>query len=122
MRKSIFSVLLVFLGAWLVTSSEAIEETEFVKEVQSSEGPSEEQVRQSIISRCRKQMGSYGASIVKFCVDEDIEAYQELSEYDDQYQGTIDRCVRDMLDVGGWAIVKFCADEDIEAEDALQGY
>jgi antitoxin component YwqK of YwqJK toxin-antitoxin module len=36
---------------------------------------------QEIISRCRKQMGEYGAAMVKACVDQDIEAEKALQKY-----------------------------------------
>jgi len=79
-------------------------------------------VRQSIIDRCRSHMGDYGASMVKFCVDEDLAAYEALSRYDQKHKPIIDRCQRDMLSIGGWNVVKFCADEDIQAEEALEAY
>ena len=82
----------------------------------------DDDTRQSIIDRCRAHMGDLGASMVKFCVDEDLSAYQALEGYDKQHQPTIDRCQRDMLSVGGWTMVQFCADEDIEAEQALEDY
>lgn len=33
-----------------------------------------ENVKQDIIKRCQSQMGQYGASLVKACVDQDINA------------------------------------------------
>lgn len=36
---------------------------------------------QEIISRCRTQMGEYGAAMVKACVDQDIEAEDALRKY-----------------------------------------
>lgn len=36
---------------------------------------------QEIISRCRTQMGKYGAAMVKACVDQDIEAEKALQKY-----------------------------------------
>lgn len=80
------------------------------------------EIRQSIIDRCRAQMGDYGASMVKACVDEDLAAYSVLQGYDDRYSEIIDRCTRQMLSLTGWAMVKFCADADIEAEQALEDY
>ncbi|MDE0361183.1 MAG: hypothetical protein OXI74_08460 [Rhodospirillaceae bacterium] len=82
----------------------------------------DDEVRQSIIDRCRDQMGEYGASMVKFCVDEDLAAYSALQGYDDRYTPIIDRCTRQILSIGGWSMVRFCADEDIEAERALEDY
>lgn len=79
------------------------------------------EVRESIIARCRNQMGSFGASMVKFCVDEDVAAYAALTSYDAEWQSVIERCRNQMLSIGGWSIVKFCADEDIAAEKELRG-
>ena len=79
-------------------------------------------IRESIIERCRAQMGEFGASMVKFCVDEDLAAYQALQGYRERHRVIIDRCARQMLDLTGWATVKFCADEDIKAERALEAY
>ena len=80
------------------------------------------EVRSSIIKRCRSQMGSFGASMVKFCVDQDLEAYTALASYDAKHQAVIARCRSEMLSIGGWTTVKFCADQDIEAERALEEY
>lgn len=82
----------------------------------------EKQITSSIIERCRNQMGSFGASLVKVCVDQDINAYRSLQGYDPKHQPAIDRCRRQMLSIGGWDIVKVCADQDIEAERALRKY
>lgn len=38
-------------------------------------------VKKEIIDRCRSQMGEYGASMVKACADQDIEAEKALSDY-----------------------------------------
>ena len=40
-----------------------------------------EQVRRDILARCRNSMGDYGASVVKFCMDEDIEAEKALENF-----------------------------------------
>ena len=82
----------------------------------------DDDIRQSVIDRCRALMGEYGASMVKVCVDEDLAAYSALQSYDDFHKPVIDRCANDMLSLGGWNIVKVCADEDIEAERALENY
>ena len=76
----------------------------------------------SIKKRCQRQMESYGASIVKVCVDEDIEAYDALARYPAKHRNIVDRCKRQMLSMGGWSIVKVCADEDIEAAQELKRY
>ena len=82
----------------------------------------DENVRQSTIDRCRAQMGDLGSSMVKFCVHEDLAAYESLQGYDDRYSEIIARCKGQMLALTGWATVKFCADEEIEAERALEEY
>ncbi len=82
--------------------------------------PSE--IRESIIARCRSQMQAIGgASMVKFCVDEDVAAYAALTTYDAEWRTAIERCRNQMLSIGGWSMVKFCADEDIAAEKELRG-
>ena len=80
------------------------------------------EIRESILARCRSQMEAIGgASMVRFCLNEDIAAYVVLQSYDDEWAGVIERCRRQMLSIGGWNIVKFCADEDIAAEKELRG-
>jgi antitoxin component YwqK of YwqJK toxin-antitoxin module len=76
---------------------------------------------QELISRCRTQMGEYGAAIVKACVDQDIEALQALGPYLENHEAITKRCLEQMIE-HGYAIVKACADQDIEAEDALRKY
>ena len=83
---------------------------------------SEDNIKTSIIDRCRTQMGHMGASVVKFCVDEDLAAYRAVVLYGPQHNAIIDRCRRQMLAIGEWTLVKFCADEDIAAERALEKY
>ena len=81
-------------------------------------------VKQAVIDRCRAQMQAIGgATMVKFCVDQDLAAYQTLggARYS-RYQAVVDRCTRQMLSIGGWETVRFCADEDIAAEQALETY
>ena len=93
----------------------------FLPVVAHSQGvPSE--IRESIIARCRSQMEAIGgASMVKFCVDEDEAAYTALTTYDAEWRTAIERCRNQMLSIGGWSMVKFCADEDIAAEKELRG-
>ena len=76
----------------------------------------------SIIEQCRTRVGSYGASLVKTCVDLDLQALKELSEYPNEWSVVINRCMSQMLTIGGWNLVKTCVDLDISAEKALQGY
>lgn len=76
---------------------------------------------QEIISRCRTQMGEYGAAMVKACVDQDIEALQALSSYVEIHKDIVSRCLTQMKEYG-YVMVKACVDQDIEAEDALRKY
>lgn len=78
-------------------------------------------VKQEIISRCKSQMGTYGSSLVKACVDQDIKAIVALNKYPSKYNPTIDRCMGQMRDYG-YSLVKACVDQDIEAEKALSHY
>lgn len=41
----------------------------------------ERNIKQEIIDRCRSEMGSHGAAMVKACADMDIEAEESLSNY-----------------------------------------
>jgi SepF-like predicted cell division protein (DUF552 family) len=77
--------------------------------------------RQDIIDRCRETMGKYGASMVKACVDQDMEAMSALSKYPEKHSTIIARC-RTQMERYGWNMVKACADQDIEAEEALSRY
>lgn len=83
-----------------------------------SQNPNTDTYR-DILARCRSEMGDFGASMVKFCVDEDVEAVNALSEYPARWDAIVTRCMDEMLDIGGWAMVQFCADEDIAAEEEL---
>ena len=76
----------------------------------------------AIKKSCQRRMGEHGAALVKFCVDEDIKAYDALQRYPAKYRSVIARCKRTMLAMGGWNVVQFCADEDIKATKALEGY
>ena len=81
-------------------------------------------VKRAVIDRCRAQMEPIGgATMVRFCVDQDLMAYQALGHARYQrYESVVERCTRQMLSIGGWEMVKFCADEDIAAEQALENY
>ena len=76
----------------------------------------------AIKARCQRQMGSQGASLVKYCTDLDIAAYDALQRYPRKHKSILDRCKRTMMATGGWSLVKYCADEDIAAAKALEGY
>ena len=64
-------------------------------------------------------MGSYGASMVKACVDQDLEAYEDLQKLIPSHSLIIDRCESQMGSFG-WAMVLACAEQDIEAARALE--
>jgi len=66
-------------------------------------------------------MGTYGSSLVKACVDQDIKAIVALNKYPSKYNPSIDRCMGQMRDYG-YSLVKACVDQDIEAEKALSHY
>ena len=78
-------------------------------------------IKKEIIDRCRSQMGQYGASMVKACVDQDIEAVNAIAKYPDKYKQIVARCMNQMRQYG-FSMVKACADQDIEAEKALSNY
>lgn len=82
---------------------------------------SAEDVKKEIIERCKTQMGSYGAAMVKACVDQDIEALAALNNYPEKHKKIVGRCYSQMKEYG-YAMVKACADQDIEAENALDQY
>ena len=71
-----------------------------------------------IISRCRKEMEEHGSRMVKYCVDKDIAAYEQLETYPSSHTTFITRCIKEMGE-HGWRMVKYCADKDIAAERAL---
>jgi len=87
----------------------------------AAELPQPTDAKQEIISRCRKQMEQYGASLIKACVDQDLEALQDLRSYPAEDSKIIDRCVHQMKSYG-YSLVKACADQDIEADAALKKY
>ena len=76
-------------------------------------------IRNEIIDRCQTQMGSYGASMVKACVNQDLEAYEELQKLIPSQSSIIDRCARQMGSFG-WSMVLACTEQDIEAAQALK--
>lgn len=78
-------------------------------------------VKNEIIDRCKVQMGSYGAAMVKACVDQDLSAVAEIKKIPDEYKKTVDRCMKQMRQYG-FSMVKACADQDIEADKALKAY
>lgn len=78
------------------------------------------QIKDEIISNCRESMGDFGPSMVKSCVDQDIDAHEQLAGYSSEWDEIIQRCKTQMLSIGGWKLVQSCADQDISAEKALR--
>ncbi|CAN1602698.1 hypothetical protein [Pseudomonas mediterranea] len=78
-------------------------------------------VKKEIIDRCKSQMGTYGAAMVKACVDQDLDALAAVNKIPEKYKPTVARCMKQMR-IYGFAMVKACADQDIEAEKALSEY
>ncbi len=76
--------------------------------------------KQEIIKRCKTQMGGYSASMVKACVDQDIQAINAINKMPEKHNSIVARCMSQMRKYG-FSMVK-CADQDIEAEEALSKY
>lgn len=78
------------------------------------------EIKSSILKRCRSQMENHGASLVKACTDQDLEAAKALITYsrDDSTIEIISRCESSMSQ-HGWSLVKSCVDQDIEAKKAV---
>jgi antitoxin component YwqK of YwqJK toxin-antitoxin module len=76
---------------------------------------------QEIKNRCQKDLGEYGATMVKACVDQDLEALHTLSSLMEEHRPIVARCLNQMKDYG-YTMVKACAEQDIEAEEALRKY
>ena len=79
------------------------------------------EVVQEIKNRCQKQMGEYGAAMVKSCVDQDLDALPAISSYLDSHKSIVTRCLKTMQEYG-YVMVKSCAEQDIKAEDELKKY
>ena len=80
-------------------------------------------IKNEIISRCRKDMAEYGPSLIKACVDQDLDAALYLGKLieNNKYNNIVNRCMNQMYDYG-YAMVKACVNQDIEAERALSNY
>lgn len=83
--------------------------------------PSVSSERRKIVASCRDRVGEYGASIVKTCADNDIEALEALHRYPARHSRIVKSCL-DRVGDYGYQIVRTCADNDIEAEEALSRY
>jgi len=83
----------------------------------------EQSIKKEIIDRCKKQMGEYGSTMVKACVDQDIDAVISLNKLVEtkKYNSIISRCMSQMQEYG-YVMVKACVDQDIQAEKALSNY
>lgn len=81
----------------------------------------DEDVKQEIIDRCRASMGEYGSSLVKACVDRDIEALQQLNQLVEAQGAIVGGCMNRMREYG-FAMVLACAERDIQAEEELSKY
>jgi len=106
---------MVLAAALLLLSTSAVAE-----DTKSNEGAMRE-YKKEIIARCKQQMGSYGASLVKACVDEDIKALIRLSNLPDNHNSIVSRCLNQMREYG-FSLVLACAEEDIKAQEALDNY
>ena len=72
----------------------------------------DESVKTEIIDRCKSQMGEYGASMVKSCVDQDLAAVEKIQSIDDEHKPILDRCMGQMREYG-YSMVKSCVDQDL---------
>ncbi|UYB70673.1 hypothetical protein NBH81_20535 [Aeromonas veronii] len=75
----------------------------------------------AVIDRCKDQMNQYGATMVKACVDQDLEAYELLNANYQPHEKIVKFCVRTTKQFG-WNMVKACADQNIEARQAIVSY
>jgi len=82
---------------------------------------SSSEIVSQIISRCKKDMGQYGAAMVKGCVDQDVKAVADIVPLLKTYPLASQRCLNDMGQYG-YAMVKGCITQDINAEEALKRY
>jgi hypothetical protein len=80
-----------------------------------------EDVKQEIMARCRESMTKYGATMVKHCVDRDIEAVAKLNALNAEHGPIVSACL-DRMRKYGFAMVLHCSERDIEAEQALSNY
>lgn len=72
----------------------------------------------AVIERCKDQMNQYGAAMVKACVDQDLEAYEQLQVYSSQHEKIVGRCTEATKQFG-WSMIKACVDQDIEARQTI---
>jgi hypothetical protein len=81
-----------------------------------------QEIIRAIVQRCEASMGEHGPSIVKGCVDNDLEALQELGAFlkkaNEEQKEIITNCTIKMKE-HGWSIVKGCVENDLEAQQIL---
>lgn len=75
-----------------------------------------------IVNRCETRFGQYRPSVVKGCVDNDLESLLYLGDFlkkaDEQQKKIIANCTVKMEDYG-WSTVRGCVDNDIKAQAEL---
>ncbi len=86
----------------LATSAMAISDTE----------------KTAVIERCKNQMNQYGAAMVKACVDQDLEAFEQLLANYRPHEKIVKFCVKTTKEYG-WSMVKACSDQNIEARQSI---
>ncbi|MFM4647557.1 hypothetical protein [Aeromonas bivalvium] len=74
--------------------------------------------KSSVIERCKGQMNQYGATMVKACVDQDLEAYEQLQTNYRPHEKIVKFCTKTTKQFG-WNMVKACSDQNIEARQAI---
>lgn len=74
--------------------------------------------KKAVIERCKDQMNQYGATMVKACVDQDLEAYEQLNANYRPHEKIVKFCIRTTRQYG-WNMVKACSDQNIEARQAI---
>ncbi|WP_323992833.1 hypothetical protein [Aeromonas dhakensis] len=72
----------------------------------------------AVIERCKDQMNQYGATMVKACVDQDLEAFEQLLANYRPHEKLVKFCVKTTKEFG-WNMVKACSDQNIEARQAI---
>lgn len=75
----------------------------------------EDDAKQEIVKRCNSQMGGYGASMVKACIEKDLEAVSAINKLPDKYESIVNDCMKTMREYG-FSMVKSCADQGVRAE------
>ena len=80
------------------------------------------EIIRSIVQKCEASMGKHGPSIVKGCVDNDLEALKKLGAFlkkaNKEQKEIITNCTIEMKE-HGWSIVKGCVENDLAAQQAL---